>query len=57
MNAEKVIKGLECCEQGHCDGCPYAEECFSVTYTDPYVSPVAHDAIKLIRELLNRKEE
>jgi hypothetical protein len=50
MNAEQIIKALECCIEGECDGCTYDEQTACKEY-------ILHDALALITSQEQRIKE
>lgn len=49
LNAEQIIKALECCIEGECDGCTYDEQTACKEY-------LLHDALALIKELTEKNK-
>ena len=50
LNREQIIKALECCLEGECDGCTYNEQTSCKEY-------LLNDAISLIKELTEENEK
>ena len=50
LNAEQIIKALECCIEGECGGCTYDEQTACKEY-------LLNDALALIKELTEENEQ
>ena len=50
LNAEQIIKALECCSKGTCMACPLKED------YSPCLNTVAYSALSLIKELTEENE-